>query len=182
MTTKNTNSDNKNLNAKMKYYEPQFDEMIVMPRIKNHEYGYNTNGTLTENKMSSKKLENTRMKKFDIYKNEELDKNLLKFFPRIENTKVKTDNEYDIVCNKNRQKYYNTQHLNPIGSKQSGGFGNYDRFASHKFGESSRNNYDTIKGYSYDSTFPTFLPYQSAHFGSNPYPEDSRMNNKKYTN
>lgn len=186
-------SNEKNLNSKMKFYEPEIDRLLILPRIKNHEYGYNTYDRNYSSLVSSK-LE----KPENIYSQDIATDSLLKFFDKNNDQEnnsstIYLEPEYDereIYKSSSRKKFFNSSYR-PLGSKQSGGFGNLDNFSNNKFGEDSRKDFDTIRGFSLDDInddngyvlnhYQTILkPRQTSMFALNSYPEDSRKDNKKY--
>jgi len=93
-------------------------------------------------------------------------------------SKFRQDN--GCISSNEKSRYINHGDYMPGGSMESGGFGDLDNFSKLKYGEATRNNHTTVMNDEIDRFHYTFRNYQHEHYGSNPFPEDSRRQNKSF--
>lgn len=99
---------------------------------------------------------------------------------------VKTNINYsfrksnDDIYTNERSRYINHGSYVPNGSMEVGGFGDLKNFSKLKYGENTRGIQKTIMDNDIDRFHFAFTNYQHENRGSNPFPEDSRRQNKNY--
>jgi len=207
-----TNANQYNKNMKIKYTTQEFEAPLFRNICEFEGSGmmYGANGQFTneKSKMTTEYTKNGKKSVNDELLSDEFDN---EFFPglnankssNIFNSAEVEEDEYEAYhcdkMNKNEKKdvYNGDRYVRckqkskyiehsyvPNASKETGGFGNLNRFSDLKQGISTRGNHDTVSDQNIEQyTFHyTFKDYQNANLGSTPLPENTRYANKKYIN